>query len=88
MTDSSPSRRSFGLGRITARVVTEPEETALTRLRTAEATVRSLGSDAFLRHASCSAACVTEPGRKVEALESAGDLFAGQDDRPTQSGNV
>src|SRR5687768_2445101 len=36
------------LGHITTLVDTEPEETALTRLRAAEATGRPLGSDEFV----------------------------------------
>jgi putative transposase len=70
------------LGRITALVDTEPERTALTRLRTAEATGRPLGSDEFLTHLESlmqRRLRRQKPGRKARVPETAGDLFTRKD---------
>ena len=67
------------LGHTTTLVDTEPEETALTRLRAAEATGRPLGSDEFVaqleRHMQRRLRR-QKPGRKAKATESTGDHFS------------
>jgi putative transposase len=78
------------LGGITTLVDTELEGTALTRLRTAEATGRPLGSDEFLTHLEGlmrRRLRRQKPGRKAKLPQAAGDLFDGAD-RSTQSGNM
>jgi hypothetical protein len=67
------------LGRITALVDSEPEETALTRLRTSEATGRPLGSDEFVTQLEClmqRRLRRQKPGRKANAVECPSDLFS------------
>jgi putative transposase len=67
------------LGRITALVDIEPEETALARLRTAEATGRPLGSDEFvtqLERLMQRRLRRQKPGRKAKAQQREGDLFS------------
>ena len=76
---------------ITALIDTEPEELALARLRAAEATGRPLGSDAFVARLEALVQRTLrrqKPGRKANAPETAGDLFAGMDGGPPQSGNM
>jgi hypothetical protein len=75
------------LGRITALVDTEPEQTALARLRATEATGRPLGSDEFvmqLERLMERRLRRQKPGRKVKAPQSAGELFS----RETTSGRT
>jgi len=79
------------LGSITTLIDTEPEEVALARLRAAELTGRPLGSDDFvtrLEDLVQRRLRRQEPGRKAEAPEGSGDLFAGMDSGPAQSGNM
>ena len=79
------------LGSITTLIDTEPEEVALARLRAAELTGRPLGSDDFvtrLEDLVQRRLRRQKPGRKAEAPEGSGDLFAGMDSGPAQSGNM
>ena len=79
------------LGGVTALIDTGPEEVALTRLRAAEATGRPLGSDDFvtrLEDLMQRRLRRQKPGRKTNAPESAGDLFAGTGDGPTLSSSM
>ena len=79
------------LGSMTRLVDTEPEEVALARLRAAELTERPLGSDDFVRRLEDLVRHPLrrqKPGRKAKAPEGSGDLFAGMDGGPAQSGNM
>ena len=77
------------LGRVTALIDTEPEATALARLRAAETTGRPLGSDDFVSRLETLMQRRLRrqaPGRKPRMPGNSGDLFAGVDDEPAQTG--
>jgi hypothetical protein len=69
------------LGSITALVDIEPEDSPLTRLRSAEATGRPLGSNEFvtqLERLMQRRLQRQKRGRKPKAPQSAGELFSGK----------
>ena len=79
------------LGSVTGLIDIEREAVALARLRAAETTGRPLGSDDLvtrLEDLMRRRLRRQKPGRKAEVPESAGDLFAGVNEKRRKQGNM